>query len=63
VVDAGVRPAKMTAVSIGPIVTNSVAKLDSRLEGKCIEIFRWIGSPRRVFHGSIEDVTTVGGCE
>jgi hypothetical protein len=33
-----VRPANKTAVSVGPIVTNSVTKLDGRLEGTCIEI-------------------------
>jgi hypothetical protein len=26
----------MTAVSIGPIVTNSVTKLERRLEGTCV---------------------------
>ena len=41
-----VRPANMTAVSIGPIVTNSVTKLDSRLEGTCIEIPRDRVSPK-----------------
>ena len=52
----------MTAVSIGPIVTNRVTKLDRRLEGTCIETFRWIGLPGDLFYGSIEDVMTAGGC-
>ena len=32
----------MTAVSVGPIVTNSVTKLDRRLEGRCIGNFQRI---------------------
>jgi hypothetical protein len=40
VVGAGREAGEDDRVSIGPIVTNSVTKLDSRPEGTCIETFR-----------------------
>jgi hypothetical protein len=41
----------MTAVSIGPIVTNSVTKLDRRLEGTFIGNLKWIVVPPKIFFG------------
>jgi hypothetical protein len=61
----------MTAVSIGPIVTNSVTKLDRRLEGTCIGNFLWIvtvPNPSALFAAlhrgcfSLEDVMMARGC-
>jgi hypothetical protein len=62
----------MTAVSIGPIVTNSVTKLDRRLEGTCIGNFLWIVTAQNpsalvaaLHRGcfSLENVMMAGGCE